>query len=205
MVINPSVGGRAWFDFESREKLISMGYEAAMEKLASFVGVPSRPAVLEQVITSLAVLIQRFTLPEGSLYHTNRKMELEPVGIDCHSRVDFLDLDAKHWQQRIHGRVSTSGVSVACRLWKESSGGWMDFDKEVELDTLAPLSPRIRKDTPCPSRSNVIRILGDEGPGVRGNRSCVDTDCALHFRSARPLIPSPSPPQSRGRREPEMK
>ena len=45
VVINPSVGGRAWFDFESREKLISMGYEAAMEKLTSLVGDPSRPRV----------------------------------------------------------------------------------------------------------------------------------------------------------------
>ena len=103
----------------------------------------------------------------------------------------------------MHARVRTSGVSVECRLWKESSGGWMDIDNEVELVTLTPLSPRIRKYTPCPSRSNVIRILGDEGSGVRGNRSCVDTDYAVHFRSARPLIPSPSPPQSRGRREPE--
>ncbi len=45
VVINPSVGGRAWFDFEAREKLISMGYEATMEKLASLVGIGSRPQV----------------------------------------------------------------------------------------------------------------------------------------------------------------
>jgi hypothetical protein len=45
----------------------------------------------------------------------------------------------------------------------------MDFDNEVSLDTLAPLSPRIRKYKRCPSRSNVIRILGDEGLGARGN------------------------------------
>lgn len=33
VVIKPAVSGRAWFDFESRERLISMGYEAAMMKL----------------------------------------------------------------------------------------------------------------------------------------------------------------------------
>lgn len=41
VVINPSVGGRAWFDFESREKLISMGYEAAIAKLRELVISPA--------------------------------------------------------------------------------------------------------------------------------------------------------------------
>ena len=37
VIIKPSVGGRAWFDFESRERLISMGYEAGKEQLAALV------------------------------------------------------------------------------------------------------------------------------------------------------------------------
>lgn len=36
VVIQPAVAGRAWFDFESREKLIRMGYEAAMSQLQAF-------------------------------------------------------------------------------------------------------------------------------------------------------------------------
>lgn len=47
VIIKPSVGGRAWFDFESRERLISMGYDAARETLSSLVnlGTTAKPSL----------------------------------------------------------------------------------------------------------------------------------------------------------------
>jgi NTE family protein len=48
VVIQPAVAGRAWFDFESREKLISMGYEAATSKLNTFLAAPN-PGTKQQL------------------------------------------------------------------------------------------------------------------------------------------------------------
>jgi len=60
--------------------------------------------------------------------------------------------------------------------------------QESTRSTMAPLAP-----------------LRGEGPGVRGSRQDNLHRNSLCFSAPGPLIPSPSPPQSRGRREPEMR